>query len=260
MVLIKKCHIFTELLNIKMSLYQHIGKGLGKKIALLIDPDKFRNADIAALAEKAGTDFLFIGGSLISDGNFHVCIEALKKASRLPLVIFPGNTDQVDEGADAILFLSLISGRNAENLIGKHVAAAPALKKTGLEIIPTGYMLVDGGKITSAIYMSNTLPIPADKPDIAASTAIAGEMLGLKMIYMDTGSGAPNHVSCEMISEVKKNISIPLVVGGGIRTPEAAVKVCDAGADMIVLGTIAEKSPEMFVQISNAIKTKYAKN
>lgn len=243
-----------------MVLYQNIADGSKKKLALLIDPDKFGSGDAAAIAERAGVDYLFVGGSFISEGNFHDCVKKLKKASRLPLIIFPGNTDQVDTAADAILFLSLISGRNADSLIGRHVIAAPALKRTSLEIIPTGYMLIDGGKITSALYMSNTLPIPADKPDIAASTAIAGEMLGLKMIYMDTGSGAPNHVPCEMIKEVKKNISIPLIVGGGIRTPEDAAEICAAGADLIVLGTVAEKSPETLIEIAKSLNSNHAKN
>lgn len=209
---------------------------------------------MVSTAAKAGVDYVFVGGSFISEGNFHHCIKEIKKASNLPLVIFPGNTDQIDPLADAILFLSLISGRNADNLIGKHVIAAPALKRTSLEIIPTGYMLIDGGKLTAATYMSNTLPIPADKPDIAASTAIAGEMLGLKMIYLDTGSGVLNHVPCAMIEEVKRNISIPLIVGGGIRTVTEAESVCAAGADVVVLGTIAEKDPETFIQIVKKIK------
>jgi geranylgeranylglyceryl phosphate synthase family protein len=133
------------------------------------------------------------------------------------------------------------------------VMAAPILKKTKLEIIPTGYMLIDGGKITTALYMSNTVPIPHDKHDIAACTALAGEMLGLKLIYMDTGSGAEKHVALKMIKEVKKNISIPLIVGGGIRTPEDAYEVCKAGADMIVIGTIAEQSPQLIEQIAKAV-------
>src|SRR5579885_1012111 len=150
------------------SLYQSITDNAKKKLALLIDPDKFASANMLKLADEAGVDYLFIGGSLISKGNFHKCVDTIKKSSKLPLIIFPGHTDQVDPAADGILFLSLISGRNAENLIGKHVVAAPILKKTSLEIIPTGYMLIDGGKVTTATYMSNTVPIPADKPDIAS--------------------------------------------------------------------------------------------
>lgn len=237
-----------------MSIYHSILKGDRKKLALLIDPDKFRSAEILAIAEDAGVDFLFIGGSLISKGNFHKCAEEIKKKSKLPLVIFPGNTDQVDPNADGILFLSLISGRNADNLIGKHVIAAPMLKRTSLEIIPTGYMLIDGGKVTAATYMSNTVPIPADKADIAACTALAGEMLGLKLIYMDAGSGAEHHIPTVMIKEVKKNITIPLIIGGGIRTPEQAYTICSAGADMLVIGTAAEQSPELIKQMAEAVR------
>lgn len=228
-------------------------KGPRKKLALLIDPDKYKSAKKPDLSASSGIDYIFIGGSLISKGDFKYCVEDVKKSTSLPVILFPGNADQVSPLADGILFLSLISGRNADNLIGKHVQAAPILKKTSLEIIPTGYMLIDGGKITTAAYMSSTLPIPADKPDIAACTALAGEMLGLKLIYMDTGSGALNHVPIKMIKEVKKSINIPLIAGGGIRTPEEAYTVASAGADILVIGTIAEESPELVKQISKAV-------
>jgi putative glycerol-1-phosphate prenyltransferase len=234
-------------------LYESILATPKKKLALLIDPDKFISAKHIDLSEKSGIDYIFIGGSLLSKGNFHKCVTEIKKTSKLPVIIFPGNIDQIDPLADGILFLSLISGRNPENLIGKHVMAAPILKKTTIEIIPTGYMLIDGGKITTAAYISNTLPIPADKADIASCTAMAGEMLGLKLIYMDTGSGANSHVPVEMVKEVKKNISIPLIVGGGIRTPEDAYALCTAGADMLVIGTIGEELPERVNQIAKAV-------
>jgi phosphoglycerol geranylgeranyltransferase len=224
-----------------------------KKLALLIDPDKFSTTGHVSNAESMGVDFIFIGGSLVSKGDFNRCVEVVKKNTTLPVVLFPGNVDQVSPLADGILFLSLISGRNPENLIGKHVLAAPILKKTLLEIIPTGYMLVDGGKVTTATYMSNTVPIPHDKNDIASCTAMAGEMLGLKLIYMDTGSGADKHVSLSMIKEVRKNIGIPLIIGGGIRNPEDTYEICKAGADMVVIGTIAEQSPEMVAGIAKAV-------
>ncbi|MGP8214468.1 MAG: geranylgeranylglyceryl/heptaprenylglyceryl phosphate synthase [Bacteroidia bacterium] len=224
-----------------------------RKVALLIDPDKFDSEEIINLAENAGVDYIFVGGSLLSEGSFGKCIETIKQLTRLPVVIFPGHVDQISPCADAILFLSLISGRNPENLIGKHVLAAPVLKKMNLEILPTGYMLIDGGKITTATYMSNTVPIPHDKNNIAACTALAGEMLGLKLIYMDTGSGAKKHVSLQMIEQVKKNISIPLIIGGGIRKPEDAFEICKAGADIIVIGTIAEESPQLIEQIAKAV-------
>jgi phosphoglycerol geranylgeranyltransferase len=229
-----------------------------KKLAVLIDPDKFNSINIIGTAEKAGADLFFIGGSLVSKGDFNRCVNSVKEHSKLPVILFPGHVDQISPAADAILFLSLISGRNAENLIGKHVLAAPVLKKTKLEILPTGYMLIDGGKVTAATYMSNTVPIPHDKHDIAACTALAGEMLGLKLIYMDTGSGASKHVSLKMIKEVKKNISIPLIIGGGIRTPEDAFEICKAGADILVIGTIAEEKPDLIEQIAKAVHSSQA--
>jgi phosphoglycerol geranylgeranyltransferase len=238
------------------SIYDSIFDGVkkkGKKIALLIDPDKYKPSTTLKNGIDAGVDFIFVGGSLLSQGSLHNCVESIKKASRIPLVIFPGSTDQVDPQADAILFLSLISGRNPDNLIGKHVISAPILKKTSLEIIPTGYMLIDGGSITSAAYMSNTIPMPYNKSDIAVCTAMAGEMLGLKLIYLDTGSGAHKHVSANMVKEVKKNINIPLIVGGGIKTPEEACNICLAGADVIVIGTVAEQSPGLISEIVEAV-------
>jgi len=193
------------------------------------------------------------GGSLLTEKSLQHCVEIIKKSTDIPVVLFPGSTDQIDPHADGILFLSLISGRNPDNLIGKHVVSAPILKKTSLEIIPTGYMLIDGGSHTTVSYMSNTQPIPYNKSDIAVCTAMAGEMLGLKLIYLDTGSGALKHISTNMIKEVKKNITIPLVIGGGIRTPENAYNLCTAGADMLVIGTVAEQSPELINEIVSAV-------
>lgn len=220
---------------------------------MLIDPDKFKSTIALKNGIAAGVDFIFAGGSLLLRGSLQRCVETIKKNTDIPLVLFPGSTDQIDPNADGILFLSLISGRNPDNLIGKHVISAPVLKKTSLEIIPTGYMLIDGGNSTSVSYMSNTVPIPYHKNDIAVCTAMAGEMLGLKLIYLDTGSGALKHVSVNMIKEVKKNIDIPLIIGGGIKTPEDAYNICTAGADLIVIGTIAEQSPEIISEIVSAV-------
>ena len=239
----------------KLNIYSFLCSELAKnkkKIALLIDPDKY-NPYLPSIAEEAGVDYIFAGGSILTNGNLQQCVQSLKAICNLPVILFPGNLGQISPDADAILFLSLISGRNADNLIGKHVLAAPILKKTALEIIPTGYMLIDGGKITAATYMSSTLPIPSDKYDIAMSTAIAGEMLGLKLIYMDAGSGALNPIPVAMIKEVKNNISIPLIVGGGIRNPETAYDLCVAGADVIVVGTVAEESPDILYEITKAV-------
>lgn len=229
-----------------------------KKFAVLVDPDKNTSQEtikIAKIAEAADVDYIFVGGSLLTNNNFELTIKLLKENSSLPIIIFPGNNLQISNTADAILLLSLISGRNAEMLIGTHVLAAPNLKKSSLEIIPTGYMLIESGKPTTALYMSNSTPIPSDKDDIAMCTAMAGEMLGLKIIYMDAGSGALNPIPLSMISNVKKNVDVPLIIGGGIKTPEKAVKVCNAGADVVVIGNAIEKNPDLIAQISDAIHT-----
>ncbi len=160
---------------------------------------------------------------------------------------------QVNNKADGILFLSLISGRNADMLIGKQVITAPILKHSSLEILPTGYMLIDSGKPTTASYMSNTTPIPADKDCVAACTAIAGEMLGLKLIFMDGGSGAKQPISAEMISSVSKSVNCPIIIGGGINSGEKAIEKCKAGADIIVVGNAIENNKNLITEISNAV-------
>lgn len=227
-----------------------------KQFALLIDPDKISGKPLQALCRNAGkcnTDFIFVGGSYISNGGFRDCIDFIKKACNIPVIIFPGSVMQIDKQADAILFLSLISGRNPELLIGKHVTAAPHLKKTRMEIIPTGYMVIESGKLTSVQYISGTLPLPYAKTDLAAHTALAGQMLGLKLIYMDAGSGAEKPVSTEMIRAVKDEISIPLIVGGGINTAAKAKATARAGADVIVVGNSIEKNPESIFKIAEAV-------
>ncbi|UBM59781.1 geranylgeranylglyceryl/heptaprenylglyceryl phosphate synthase [Marinilongibacter aquaticus] len=224
-----------------------IRKQSKKSLAILIDPDKVDEAtldEIILLSIEAKVSFFFVGGSLISSDQLDFCIQRLKEVKDIPTVLFPGNGQHVHAKADAILLLSLISGRNADFLIGQHVIAAPALKRSGLEILPTGYMLVDGGKQTTASYISNTTPLPNDKPDIAAATALAGEMLGLKILYLDAGSGAKNTVSSELISAVKNSCEIPLIVGGGIDSLAKAEKAFKAGADIIVVGNATEKDPQ----------------
>lgn len=236
-------------------IYQHIleSKKNNKKLfAVLIDPDKYKS-EIIEKTNEAKVDILLVGGSLLSNGSFEKCIIDIRKRSKIPVVIFPGNDLQISNKAQGILLLSLISGRNPDLLIGKHVIAAPQLRASKLELIPTGYMLIDSGKQTSALYMSNTNPIPYNKPDIAACTAMAGEMLGLKMIYMDAGSGAENCVSEKMIREVKKNIKIPLIVGGGINSSSKAKIACEAGADMIVVGNAAEKDNKLIKEIAKVV-------
>lgn len=232
-------------------------KQLGhKKFAVLIDPDKVRLAKWQGVLEnaiEAGVDYFFIGGSLVVNDMLDYVLKSLKEKCHIPMILFPGNSFQLSYKADAILFLSLISGRNADLLIGKHVITAPFLKVSPLEIISTGYMLIDGGVLTSVQYMSNTNPIPNTKDDIALCTAIAGEMLGLKMIYMDAGSGAKIPVPASMIEVVSGGISIPLIVGGGIKTPEKALENVRAGADVIVVGNAIEKDPGLITEMAAAI-------
>ncbi len=241
---------------IQKTIYSSIlkSKKQGKKqFAILIDPDKFESSKIIKLAETAGVDFIMVGGSIITNGDFNACVETIKQLTNIPVVLFPGNSLQISKSADAILLLSLISGRNADLLIGQHVIAAPLLKSSQLEIIPTGYMLIESGTQTAASYMSNTLPIPSQKDDIAMSTAMAGEMLGLKLIYLDAGSGAENGVTESMIRKVKSTINIPLIIGGGINTPSKAIAACKAGADVIVVGNAIEKNTTLIKNISSAI-------
>ncbi len=229
-----------------------------KQLAVLVDPDKVtpeQLVDIAKIAEGAGVNFLFVGGSLLTNDFLFQSIRILKENCSLPVVLFPGSSYQISRNADALLFLSLISGRNADMLIGMHVLSAPYIKLSGLETIPTGYMLIDSGKPTSVTYMSNSFPIPNDKKDIAACTAMAGEMLGLRTIFMDAGSGASQSVPEEMIEFVKGSIDVPLIVGGGIRTAEKAKQVIKAGADIIVVGNRFEEDPSLIVEFSEVVKS-----
>lgn len=241
------------------SIYKHISDSAAtgkKRFAVLIDPDKLSIENLAETISHTSTaniDYFFIGGSLLMHDVLDETLTYIKNHSKVPTIIFPGNSIQINNKADAILLLSMISGRNPELLIGHHVTAAPYLKKSNLEVISTGYMLIDGGSTSSVSYMSNTTPIPADKPDIASCTALAGEYLGNKVIYMDAGSGALNAISPEMIKSVKKHISIPLIIGGGIRTPEAAYEKARAGADVIVIGNAIEKDPTLIKEMAEAV-------
>jgi phosphoglycerol geranylgeranyltransferase len=225
-------------------------------LSVLIDPDNQSEKTLHKMAEQINSckvDLILVGGSLLLENQFEKAITILKKNTSVPVVIFPGNNYQVSKAADAILLLSLISGRNPEYLIGQHVVAAPQIRESRLEVIPTGYMLIDGGRVSTTSYMTQTVPIPHDKADIAVATAMAGEMLGLKSIYMEAGSGARNCISVEMLQAVKKAVSIPVIVGGGIRTPEQAEELTEAGANMIVVGNILEKQPDLLMEISLAV-------
>lgn len=227
-----------------------------KSFTVLIDPDKIslnKTDELVQLSVDAQVDYYFVGGSLVISNHLDECIQQLKSACDIPVILFPGSPSQVSKYADAILYLSLISGRNPELLIGQHVISAPLVKKSGLEILPTGYMVIDGGAPTTVSYISNATPIPADKEDIAMCTAMAGEMLGMKLIYMDAGSGAKNPIPEFMIERVAKNIESPLIIGGGITDPEKAYRNCKAGADVIVIGNAIEKDPTLIKEIAAAV-------
>lgn len=215
---------------------------------ILIDPDNIQDERLPAFvqsATNAGVDGFLVGGSLVLSDGFDQRIAAIKKNTDLPVIIFPGSLFQISKNADAILFLVLISGRNPDHLIGNQVIAAPIIKSKGLESISTGYMLIGGGKTTSAEFMSNTKPIPNHKPDIAVAHALAAEMMGMKLLYLDTGSGADHSVSDEMITAIAHHCSLPMVIGGGIRTPEEMAKKVAAGASFVVTGTILEEQTQI---------------
>lgn len=229
-----------------------------KALAVLLDPDKVEatafNHFLYNCVENR-VDFFFVGGSLITNNIMAEMIETIHSQTNIPVIIFPGNSLHIEPSADGILLLSLISGRNPDYLIGQHVIAAPLLKHSGLEILSTGYILVDSGRQTTVSYISNTTPIPHDKPDIATCTAIAGELLGLKLIYLDGGSGAMYPVSPKMIRRVRENIDTPLIVGGGINSAEKAHDALEAGADIIVIGNAFEKNPTLLPEIAEVIQS-----
>jgi len=241
--------IYQRLCNLK----RHGKSGF----AVLVDPDKVAPSDmphLAALCNDAGVDFLLMGGSLVVEHQIDTCIQRFKAESDIPVVLFPGSPAQVTPYADALLYLSLISGRNADLLIGQHVVSAPMVKASGLEVISTGYMVIDGGVPTTVSYMSNSAPIPANKPDIALCTAWAGELQGKHIIYMDAGSGAKSPISEEMIRKVSGHIEIPLFIGGGIQTPEKVYANCRAGANIVVVGNAIERDPMLIKDLAQATK------
>ena len=228
-----------------------------KSFAVLIDPDKIESsaACIKLVNMSVGNkvDFFFVGGSLLTNFNLNKVISLIREYCNIPVILFPGSNMHINPGADAILFLSLLSGRNPELLIGQHVVAAPILKKSRLEVLPTAYILIDGGNVSTVSYMSNTTPIPDDKYSVATCTAMAGEMLGLKLTYMDAGSGAKNPISSKMIASVRKAVDTPLIIGGGINSVEKAQSAIEAGADLIVIGNAIEKNPDLLIEVSAKI-------
>jgi len=231
--------IYDQLLRVRHA------RGAG--FVVLIDPDKLPASRLPAFAERcaqAGTDAFFLGGSLLDAHDLESYVETLKSATDLPVIGFPGNVTQVVRGLDAVLFLSIVSGRNPEYLIGQHVHAAPLVRRLGVEPIPTAYLLVESGRTTTAQYMSGSAPLPRHKPDIAAATALAAEMLGMRLLFTDAGSGADHAVPEESISAITSVCTAPLVVGGGLRTPEAVAAKVAAGASFVVVGNALEKRPD----------------
>jgi putative glycerol-1-phosphate prenyltransferase len=230
----------------------------GAGYLVLIDPDKWelkQLPEIAASASENGADAILIGGSLLMRSSFDDMVKTIKSAASVPCIIFPGSTIQISRHADAILFLSLISSRNADYLIGVQVLAAPVIRLLGIEPIPTGYMLIESGRVTSAEFMSNSRPIPRDKNDIAQATALAAEYLGMRMVYLEAGSGADLPVTPEMVAAVSSFVSVPVIAGGGIRTPEEAAKRVQAGAAFVVTGNVLEKNTnrQLIREFANAI-------
>lgn len=230
-----------------MKIYNNILKAIEEKGAayfILIDPDKISENNLSrflSLAEEAGVDGFLLGGSLLLSGDLKSVIKRIKEESQIPIIIFPGSVSQVLPEADALLYISLISGRNADHIIGNHVLAAPMIKKSGIEPISTGYILVESGKVTTAEYMSGSKPIPRNKPEIAVATALAAEFMGMKMIYLEGGSGAELTVPNEMVKYVSSQCSIPVIVGGGIRDPKTANEKVLSGAKVVVTGNYFEK-------------------
>jgi phosphoglycerol geranylgeranyltransferase len=229
----------------------HILKNIVKRVNsgeklywVLLDPDDFNCVDaarISKLAGRYGADAILIGGSLINSVHFDDFVSAVKKAAGIPVILFPGDATQLSKHADAVLFMSLVSGRNPVNLIGEQVKGAPIVKKLGIEPIATAYMLVESGAVTSVEFMSGTRPLPRSKPAIAAAHALASEYMGMELIYLEAGSGAPLSVPAEMIAKVKENVTLPIICGGGIRDAKTAIEKLKAGADIIVTGNLLRK-------------------
>ena len=220
-------------------------------LALLLDPDKSAQPPkIAVQAAELGVSMVLVGGSSVQ-ADMCCYVSALRNATQLPVVLFPGDWAQFTPHADALLMPVLVSGRNPEYLIGQHVKAAVAIKASGMEVMPTGYMLIDGGKITAVQRVSQTTPIAPMDVELAVSTALAAELMGLRLVYLEAGSGAHNPVPVSMISAVRSAVELPLVVGGGIRSVEQLSAALNAGADMVVLGNSIEANPEFLHQAAN---------
>ena len=216
-----------------------------KLLAILLDPDKTaleKLPEISARIDRLNANFIFVGGSFVENGITDLFVETIKKYSKLPVVLFPGDFSQLTNHADALLFLSLLSGRNPEYLIEQQIKSVPFLKNSPLEIIPTGYILIDGGTNSSVFKTSNTIPISQENISLAVDTAVAGMYKGKQLIYLEAGSGAKVPINSKLISEVKKHINIPLIVGGGIKTKVQLNNAYNSGADLVVVGTAFENN------------------
>ncbi len=238
-------------MNASNTILERFSKRTGQ-IAVLIDPEKLNQKtelqELLRKADFAGVDYLFVGGSTVTQEEFHRCVNTIKSISPIPLVIFPGASHQVSEKADGLLYLSLISGRNPDYLIGHHVASSAEIYEMNLEIIPTGYILVDGGTSSSVAYVSQTTPIPADKSSIIMNTAKAGVLQGKKILYLDAGSGASSPVPSSIISKLKE-LTIPVIIGGGIRSIEKIEEMTNAGANVLVIGNKIEEDIDFLLDI-----------
>ena len=245
-----------------MPVYNYLEKVINEKGAayvVLIDPDRKNESSLEARVESANqneVDVLFVGGSLMMDGKCNDRVRRIKEASTIPVVFFPGGVGQLNSHYDAMLFMSVISGRNPHYLIGEQTIAAPLVKDLGIETIPTGYMLLDGGAGSTVEFMSGTRPIPMNRTDIAVAHALAGQYLGMKLIYLEAGSGAKEPVSESLVRQVHEAVDVPLIVGGGIRTPEMAAERVKAGASIIVTGTVIEEGSTLMADFANAIHWK----
>jgi len=262
----KKSSIFApEKISARIIIMTSIAKQISEKkqkseklFAWLIDPDKLSISSLheqLKIAAQHPPDLIFLGGSLMFKDQINEFILTIKQHLQLPVIIFPGSTNQFNENADGILFISLISGRNPDFLIGRHVEIASLLHRSRLEVLPTGYMLIDCGVPTTASYISGTFPIPYHKDDIALSTALAGKMLGLRFIFLDGGSGAQRPVSLQMISLIRQHIDLPIIVGGGIRTPGQMKNAFEAGADIVVIGNVIEENPTLLISFAQLTRS-----
>ena len=242
-----------------MSVFTNLNQTIkrrGSAYIVLIDPDRKNMSSLdqnVRVGNNSNVDAFFIGGSLMMDSNSHKRVSNIKETSEIPLILFPGGTGQLSQHYDAMLFMSVISGRNSHYLIGEQVIAAPVVKDLGIETISTGYILVDGGACSTVEFMSGTRPIPMDRVDVTVAHALAGQYLGMKLIYLEAGSGAKHHVSSTLISAANDVIDVPLIVGGGIKTPEVAENLVQSGASIVVTGTVIENDATLMKELADAI-------